>query len=211
MRTTAFTIAWQCLHLTERRSGQFGAARCSRMELLTTIQDYHRQSMSVSLAGIQGPATGILQTASDHDAAWEFVKWWISADTQLQFGRELENLMGTAARYPTANLEAFLQLPWTSEQREKLLEQWHWVEGSLEVPGGYYMNRMFDWAFRAVVVDDDFTSARETLTKYNMDINYELRLKRDEFGLELTLDEIPQEYIDLFWSRFTHIQPRDQY
>lgn len=167
--------------------------------------------MSVSLAGIQGPATGILQTASDHDAAWEFVKWWISADTQLQFGRELENLMGTAARYPTANLEAFLQLPWTSEQREKLLEQWHWVEGSLEVPGGYYMNRMFDWAFRAVVVDDDFTSARETLTKYNMDINYELRLKRDEFGLELTLDEIPQEYIDLFWSRFTHIQPRDQY
>lgn len=73
------------------------------------------------------------------------------------------------------------------------------------------MNRMFDWAFRAVVVDDDFTSARETLTKYNMDINYELRLKRDEFGLELTLDEIPQEYIDLFWSRFTHIQPRDQY
>ena len=139
--------------------------------------------MSVSLAGIQGPATGILQTASDHDAAWEFVKWWISADTQLQFGRELENLMGPAARYPTANLEAFLQLPWTSEQREKLLEQWHWVEGSLEVPGGYYMNRMFDWAFRQLWLMTTSLLRGRPLTKYNMDINYELRLKRDEFGL----------------------------
>jgi hypothetical protein len=44
-----------------------------------------------------------------------------------------------------------------------------------------------------------------------MDINYELRLKRQEFGLELELDQIPQEYIDLFWSRFTHIPRKDQY
>ena len=167
--------------------------------------------MSVSLAGIQGPATGILSTASDPEAAWEFVKWWISEPTQLQFGRELENLMGAAARYPTANLKAFAQLPWTAEQREILMEQWQWVEGSLEVPGGYYMSRMFDWAFRAVVVDGNFQSPRETLTKYNMDINYELRLKRQEFGLELELDQVPQEYIDLFWSWFTHIPRKDQY
>ena len=73
------------------------------------------------------------------------------------------------------------------------------------------MGRMFDWAFRAVVVSDDFKSARETLIKYNMDINYELRLKRQEFGLELELDQIPEGYIDVFWSRFTHIKRRDQY
>ncbi|MGB4140882.1 MAG: hypothetical protein WBK98_06210, partial [Limnochordia bacterium] len=167
--------------------------------------------MSVQLSGIQGPATGILSTTSDPEAAWEFVKWWISETTQLQFGRELENLMGAAARYPTANLKAFAQLPWTAEERQILMEQWQWVEGALEVPGGYYMGRMFDWAFRSVVTSDNFTSPRETLIKYNMDINYELRLKRQEFGLELELDQIPQEYIDLFWSRFTHIPRKDQY
>lgn len=64
---------------------------------------------------------------------------------------------------------------------------------------------MYDWAFRSVV--NDLATPRETLIKYNVDINYELMLKRKEFGLELTLDEIPQEYIDLFWSRFTHIKP----
>ena len=167
--------------------------------------------MSVQLSGIQGPATGILSTTSDPEAAWEFVKWWISETTQLQFGRELENLMGAAARYPTANLKAFAQLPWTAEERQILMEQWQWVEGALEVPGGYYMGRMFDWAFRSVVTSDNFTSPRETLIKYNMDINYELRLKRQEFGLELELDQIPQEYIDLFWSRITHIPRKDQY
>jgi len=167
--------------------------------------------MSVSLVGIQGPATGILSNASDPEAAWEFVKWWISEPTQLQFGRELENLMGAAARYSTANLKAFEQLPWTAEERAILMEQWQWVEGALEVPGGYYMGRMFDWAFRSVVTSDNFTSPRETLIKYNMDINYELRLKRQEFGLELELDQIPQEYVDLFWSRFTHIPRKDQY
>lgn len=161
--------------------------------------------MALTQAGIQGPATAILSTASDFDEAWEFVKWWTSAKTQTLFGRELESLMGTAARYPTSNLEAFEQLPWSIEEREMLMAQWQLVEGTLEVPGGYYWSRMYDWAFRSVV--NDLATPRETLIKYNVDINYELMLKRKEFGLELTLDEIPQEYIDLFWSRFTHIKP----
>lgn len=90
--------------------------------------------MALTQAGIQGPATAILSTASDFDEAWEFVKWWTSAKTQTLFGRELESLMGTAARYPTSNLEAFEQLPWSIEEREMLMAQWQLVEGTLEVP-----------------------------------------------------------------------------
>lgn len=162
--------------------------------------------LALTQAGLQGPATAILSTASDFDEAWEFVKWWTSARTQTLFGRELESLMGKAARYPTSNLEAFQQLPWSVEERDKLMAQWQWVEGTLEVPGGYYWSRMYDWAFRSVV--NGQATPRETLMKYNRDINYELMLKRKEFGLELTLDEIPQEHIDSFWSRFTHIKPQ---
>lgn len=165
--------------------------------------------MALAQAGIQGPATAILSSASNKDDAWEFVKWWTSSEIQMQFGRELESLMGAAARYPTSNVEAFMQLPWSIDEQKILLDQWQWIEGTLEMPGGYYLARMYDWAFRAVVVDDDFTSPRETLIKYNRDINYELMLKRREFGLELTLDEITQEDIDLFWSRFIHIKPKE--
>lgn len=162
---------------------------------------------ALTQAGINGPATAILSTAKNKDHAWEFVKWWTSAETQVQFGRELESLMGAAARYPTSNIEAFAQLPWSIEEREAIMDQWGWVEGPLEVPGGYYTSRMFDWAFRAVVLENQ--PARETLMKYNTDIDYELETKRKEFNLELELEDVPQEYIDVFWSRFTNMPRKD--
>ena len=112
--------------------------------------------------------------------------------------------MGAAARYPTSNLEAFEQLPWTVEEREIIREQWNWIEGTLEVPGSYYYSRMYNWAFRAVVLEQK--PVRETLMEYDKQINYELQLKRSEFGLETRLEDVPEEYIDMFWSRFTHIK-----
>ena len=46
-------------------------------------------------------------TGSDNEEkAWEFLKWWASAETQLRFGRELESVMGSSARYATANVDA---------------------------------------------------------------------------------------------------------
>lgn len=41
--------------------------------------------------------------------------------------------------------------------------------------------------------------------EYNTQINYELQLKRKEFGLETRLEDVPDEYKEMFWSRFTHI------
>lgn len=160
---------------------------------------------AVNQVGVGGPATAIMSTAKNKEHAWEFIKWWTSTETQVRFGRELESLMGAAARYPTSNVEAFKQLPWSLEERTKLLKQWEWIEGTLEVPGGYYTSRMFDWAFRSVVVE--LKPVRETLMKYNTDINYELMLKRREFGLETSMDEISEEHIEQFWSRLTHIKP----
>ncbi|NLJ84213.1 MAG: extracellular solute-binding protein, partial [Halanaerobiaceae bacterium] len=82
----------------------------------------------------QGPGVIIMKNARDKEAAWEFLKWWTSAETQVRFGRELESIMGTAARYPTANIEALQLLPWRVEELEVLLEQWEWVKGLPEVP-----------------------------------------------------------------------------
>ena len=48
--------------------------------------------------------------AKDKEAAWEFMKWWTSTPIQAEFGREMEGLMGAAARYPTANIKALDQL-----------------------------------------------------------------------------------------------------
>lgn len=70
------------------------------------------------------------------EQAWEFLKWWTSKETQVEFGRELESLMGSAARYASANVAAVKELPWRPHEIRTLLDQWEWVEGIPPVLGG---------------------------------------------------------------------------
>ena len=129
-------------------------------------------------------ASMIFTNSKIPDLAWEVMKWWISADTQLRFGRELESLMGAAARYATANYEAFKRLPWGSEQMSVLDEQRAWTVGVPEVPGGYFVSRHIINAARKIL--NDGMDTRETLLDYTITINDELIKKRKEFGLETT-------------------------
>jgi len=123
----------------------------------------------------------MLNNAKDKEAAWEFMKWWTSKDVQIQFGREMEALMGEAARYPTANIEALEQLPWPVKDYNNLNAQWQWVQGIPQVPGGYFTGRHLDNAFRKVVNNGD--NYREALLDYIIYINDEITLKRKEFNL----------------------------
>ena len=71
----------------------------------------------------------------------EFMKWWTSKDTQVGYARELESILGPAARHNTANVEALKDLPWTVEERNVLLQQWDLTVGVPEIAGGYYTGR----------------------------------------------------------------------
>ena len=124
----------------------------------------------------------IISSTEYPDQSWEFLKWWISANTQLRFGRELESLIGAAARYPTANNEAFRRLSWGSQQMAVLDEQREWLVGIPEVPGGYFFNRHITNAVRKVI--NEKAGTRETLLDYTITINDEMLKKRKEFGLE---------------------------
>jgi len=115
--------------------------------------------------------------------AWEFLRWWLDADTQLRFGRELESIIGSAARHPTANIEAFRRLPWGAEQMAILDEQRSWAVGVPEVPGGYLVGRHITNATRRILTRGEDT--RETLLDFTLVINDELRRKRLEFGLPI--------------------------
>jgi ABC-type glycerol-3-phosphate transport system substrate-binding protein len=127
-------------------------------------------------------AAMIFSNAKQPALAWEFLKWWVSAETQLRFGRELESVMGAAARYPTANYDAFKRLSWGSEQMAVLDEQRSWTVGTPEVPGGYFVNRHITNAVRRILNEGEDT--RETMLDYSLTINDELIKNRKEFGLE---------------------------
>lgn len=128
-----------------------------------------------------GAACILMSDCRDPEAAWEFMKWWTSADIQYAYGKELESSMGTAARYNTANVEAFGRLPWTAADRRTLLSQAEKLQGIEQVPGGYYTSRSVDFAIRAVY--NEGKDPRETLKRYVRQINEEIRIKREEFGL----------------------------
>ncbi|KAF9122978.1 hypothetical protein BGX30_001685 [Mortierella sp. GBA39] len=127
--------------------------------------------------------TGVmmLEGARDQEAAWEFMKWWTDKDTQIAYGREMEGLMGEAARYPTANVEALEELPWPVKDYRNLENQWKWVRGIPQVPGGYFTGRHLDNAFRKVVNASE--NPREALSDYLLYINDEIAVKRKEFNL----------------------------
>ena len=115
--------------------------------------------------------------------AWEFMKWWVSADTQVRFGREIESILGSSARYSTANTEALRQLAWSAPQLRVLEEQMASTVGFPEIAGGYSTTRHMTNAIRRVINTKE--DARETLLTYARTINDEIRIKRNEFGLSV--------------------------
>jgi ABC-type glycerol-3-phosphate transport system substrate-binding protein len=124
----------------------------------------------------------ILMRASDNkEAGWTFMQWWLGADTQAQYAKSLESVIGAAARYPTANLEVLKQLPWASKDSEQIIRQFNDTVGIPEVPGGYMTTRAIDYAFRAVVTSG--LNPRESLFLNSKQVDKELTKKRKEFHL----------------------------
>lgn len=138
---------------------------------------------SINRAGsANGTASIILRDCKNPEAAYQFISWWTSEEVQARYGTELEYLMGPAARYATANKLAFERLPWSGREAENLKMQWQNVLDIPQLPGNYYTSRNLSFAFRRVVYN--WANERETLNKFNQEINKEIMRKRVEFGLE---------------------------
>ena len=132
-----------------------------------------------------GLASMIMEESKDKDSSWEFLKWWTSADTQITYGKEMESLMGSAARVPMANIEAFDSLPWANDIYDALIEQLEQVKGIPQVPGGYFSWRNVNNAFFKVTTDTKAATPREELMEKVIYINDEITYKRREFNLPL--------------------------
>ena len=116
-----------------------------------------------------------------YNASWEFLKWWTGAETQAQFGREMEGILGSAARHATANVKAFQSLAWPQADLDKLMKQWDQVHEMPQVAGSYIIGREIENAYRKVINNN--YNARETLYEYCGNINDEINRKRKEFDL----------------------------
>lgn len=130
---------------------------------------------------VSGAAALILENGTHHEQAWQFLKWWTDAPTQVRYGKEIESLLGPSARYSSANTAAFAQSSWSKANMQVLLTQMESLDAVEPVPGGYFLTRHLDNAFRAVVYRQK--RPMDTLFDYVYKIDQELTEKRREFGL----------------------------
>ena len=131
--------------------------------------------------GGSGNAVVIFKQSEHPKEAWEFAKWWTSTEVQLQYGVELEALLGVEARWNTANVEALQSMAWPRHDIQAITEQWQWFQERPVVLGGYYTPRHVTNAWNEVVLQG--ANARETLEAAIKQINRELSKKQEEFGI----------------------------
>lgn len=114
--------------------------------------------------------------------AWTFLKWFCSTEVQVEYGTQIEGLMGQMGRYATANVEALSQLAWSSDESNTILTAMDELEEIPIIPASYSVTRNVMNAFREVV--NDLENPRDTLMTYNRDINEEITRKRENLGLD---------------------------
>jgi len=127
-----------------------------------------------------GQSVILFKNSDKQQEAWEFLRWWTSAEVQAEFGNLVETVYGPTYRWNTANLEAFRQLPWPEEDMEVILEQWRWLKDVPHVPGDYMLDRELSNAWNKVVMDGE--NPRKALEDAAVLANREMMKKLEEFG-----------------------------
>ena len=133
-----------------------------------------------TLSVVTGSA--IISQTKDKQASWEFLKWWLSAEVQDAYGKEIESVVGSAARYNSANKLAFSRVSWDADIKQQLQKQTQSLVAYREVPGGYFSSRMFSFAFRDIVYSNK--EVRDTMNETAKGINSEISRKRAEYKLD---------------------------
>ena len=126
-----------------------------------------------------GTGCGILSASKNKEGAWEFLKWWTRADTQLKYNNNVESILGTVSRTATATNEAFEQMVWSAGDLKILKEQRAQIKEIPEVPGSYYVSRAVDQAFWSVVNGGE--SPKDALMKWSDIANNEIERKVEQY------------------------------
>ena len=147
---------------------------------ITSIPGTIREDGTVSYAS-SGGGTGcvILKDSNNPKGAWEFLKWWTDADTQLTYSNDLESILGPTGRVALSNVEALKGLSWDEGECEQILNAWQSVEEIPEYPGSYYVSRSIYQAYWNVVNSNKNT--KDMLMKYGTEANDEIARKWKQY------------------------------
>ncbi len=130
-----------------------------------------------------GDSTAVIipKSAKHPQQAWQFIKWWTSASTQLQFANDILAVAGVQAAWNTANVAALSGLPWPEQDLQTFQKVWAAYKPVPIVPGGYVSDRYVNNVWTNVVVNSQNVRAQIEWAKQNIDD--ELYRQEVQFGL----------------------------
>ncbi len=128
---------------------------------------------SVSAAG--GTACAILNISKNKNEAWELLKWWTSAETQLAYSNNVESVLGPTGRVSVSNTEALYNMSWKNGMKEQLIKARSQIKEIPEYPGSYYLSRALDHSFWNVVNSNK--QPKDMLTTWGKEADDEIERK----------------------------------
>ncbi|HQO13291.1 MAG TPA: extracellular solute-binding protein, partial [Petrotogaceae bacterium] len=135
----------------------------------------------------------IFKNTKNPESSWEFIKWWMSQETQSSFGYQVQALYGKEYMYNSANLRAFGQIPIPSEHKTIALQQWEWMKEIPKTPAGYMLERELSNIWIKIVLQGKNT--RAAVDESVIRINKEISRKLEEFGYSKDGVKIKDYYI----------------
>lgn len=134
----------------------------------------------------------IFENTTKSDQAWQFVKWWLSKDTQVKYAYMLQSTFGPEFRWNTANLEAFQELPYPEEHRKIIMAQWEEQKENVRHPANYMLEREVSNVWNNVVAEGK--NLIESIDKATLNSDREIQRKLEEFGFVDKDGNITMEY-----------------
>jgi len=148
-----------------------------------------------------GSAGVMLQSTDRPEDSWEFLKWWMSTETQTQFAFTLQSTYGPSYTWLSANLNAFEQSTLPEADKDIIRSQVEWLRDVPRTPGQYMLERSISDIWNTAVFDGTPTGI--AVDRYTIVIDREIRKKMIEFGfLDRNGNEIiPYVIRDVDWIR----------
>ncbi|MDR1438519.1 MAG: extracellular solute-binding protein [Clostridiales bacterium] len=102
---------------------------------------------------VAATASMIFSSTGKPEAAYDFLKWWLSTDTQVRYAYDLHATSGPEFYWNPANLDAMAQLYYPPDHMEVILGQLGWEKESARHPAGYMVERQIADAWNKVVAE----------------------------------------------------------
>ena len=138
-------------------------------------------------------ASMMFKDSERKEDAWEFMKWWASKDTQLEFSNKMINTYGKKYLWNTANQSAFKELSWDKDDKAVIVEQWSWLREVAKIPGSYIIEREISNIWNQVVFNDE--NLRSAVSDSIIKQDKEIGRKMQEFGYMSETGEVLRTYI----------------